>query len=90
MVALTVNWGRLAMYLGTAALLLLMAGVGVALFLVGSVAAYMALCMGMKVAATMIFAMALLPLAGLLCVAMAFWTEDRQQRIRAALGRRGL
>ena len=86
MVALTINWSRIGMYLGMAALFLLLGACCAVLFLVAAVVAYAALCLGMKLAAGVIFALGLMPLAGLLVIAMAFWRDGRQERLQRALG----
>ncbi len=86
MVALTINWTKVAMYLAFVVLFLLAGAVCGVLFMVCAVVAYAALCMGLRVAAALVFGVAMLPLAGLVLLAMAFWQDHRCRRLKQALG----
>lgn len=77
---------QLAIYLGVAALLVLAATVCLLVLLLASSVAYVALCMGLKVAAALIFGLGALPMAGLVLLATAFWQEDRKRRMQQAFG----
>jgi hypothetical protein len=86
MVALTINWTKLAVYLGVAAILLLAGVICGVLFLVAAVVAYGALCVGMKGAAALVFGLGCLPVAGLVVLAAAFWQDHRRGRVQQAMG----
>lgn len=86
MVALTVSWTKVAVYVLTAVCLLACAALGLVVLLLGSTVAYIALCMGMKVLAAVVFAIAWGPLVALCVIAAAFWNDTRRERLQRAVG----